>query len=161
MNPPENDDIHTLLRLKKHEQPPPAYFDNFLAEFQRRQRTEMLRRSVWQLAWDRVQAFFETDHAGALRYAMATAMAVVLTAIMAVKIVSPQQGSAPIAQSASPAKHLVAAQSSQNHALTLGNQPPQLGPTAQFFPVRQESRSATPYYVIDARPVSYEAPSGL
>src|SRR2546429_429987 len=89
MNTPEKDDIHTLLRLKRYEQPPPAYFENFLAEFQKRQRAEMLKRSVWQLARDRVQAFFETDRNGAIGYATAMAVVLVAAAITAVNIVSP------------------------------------------------------------------------
>src|SRR4051794_35427075 len=37
-------EIAALLRLKRHEQPPPAYFENFLHEFHRRQRDELLRQ---------------------------------------------------------------------------------------------------------------------
>src|SRR5581483_2218230 len=87
---PEHDDIHALLRLKKHEQPPPGYFEDFLAEFQRRQREEMLRRSVWQIAWDRLQAFFETDRAGAFGYTAATAAVFIFGAVAALNIVSPR-----------------------------------------------------------------------
>ena len=33
MDPFGNDEIARLLRLKRYEQPPPAYFENFLSEF--------------------------------------------------------------------------------------------------------------------------------
>ena len=33
-----NDEISRLLRLKRYEQPPPDYFENFLSEFRRRHR---------------------------------------------------------------------------------------------------------------------------
>jgi hypothetical protein len=42
MDPFGNDEIARLLRLKRYEQPPPAYFENFLHEFRRRQRDELL-----------------------------------------------------------------------------------------------------------------------
>ena len=42
MNQFSEDEIGKLLRLKKFEQPPPGYFDNFLHEFHRRQRDELL-----------------------------------------------------------------------------------------------------------------------
>jgi hypothetical protein len=44
MDPFDNDEIARLLRLKRYEQPPPAYFENFLHEFRRRQRDQLLRQ---------------------------------------------------------------------------------------------------------------------
>lgn len=40
--------LRQLLALKRHEQPPPVYFDNFVAEFHRRLAAEALRPSGWQ-----------------------------------------------------------------------------------------------------------------
>lgn len=150
MNTPENDDLHTLLRLKKHEQPPPAYFENFLAEFQRRQRVDLMRRSVWQLGWDRVQAFFETDRRGAFGYAMATAAVLIVASITAVNIVSPRVST----------KQSLA-HTSQPDGMTLALRPVPTTTAPQTFPAFPALTSNLPHYVIDARPVSYEPPSSF
>jgi hypothetical protein len=50
--------LQALLRVKRYEQPPPAYFDGLLQAVQRRQREEMLRRPAWRLFFDRIGAFF-------------------------------------------------------------------------------------------------------
>jgi hypothetical protein len=56
MNAPHDPspELAALLRLKRHEQPRPGYFDDFVHAFRERQRTELLRVSVWQLFADRV-----------------------------------------------------------------------------------------------------------
>ena len=46
MDPLNEEQIGKLLRLKKYEQPPPGYFDNFLHEFHRRQRDELLKEPI-------------------------------------------------------------------------------------------------------------------
>jgi hypothetical protein len=48
-----DDRIARLLRLKRYEQPPPDYFENFLHEFHRRQRerVELLRQPRWRRIW--------------------------------------------------------------------------------------------------------------
>jgi hypothetical protein len=57
MDPFDNDEIARLLRLKRYEQPPPAYFENFLHEFRRRQRDELLREPLWSICVERARDF--------------------------------------------------------------------------------------------------------
>jgi hypothetical protein len=52
-----NDEIARLLRLKRCEQPPASYYENFLSEFRRRQRDELLRQPVWRLCFERTHGF--------------------------------------------------------------------------------------------------------
>jgi hypothetical protein len=52
-----NDEIARLLRLKRCEQPPASYYENFLSEFRRRQRDELLRQPVWRLCFERAHGF--------------------------------------------------------------------------------------------------------
>ncbi len=50
-----DNEIARLLRLKRYEQPPPGYFENFLHEFHRRQRNELLRQPLWRICLERAQ----------------------------------------------------------------------------------------------------------
>jgi hypothetical protein len=57
MDPFGDDDIAQLLRLKRDEQPPASYYENFLSEFRRRQRDELLRQPVWRICFERAHGF--------------------------------------------------------------------------------------------------------
>jgi len=50
--------VQKLLRLKRYERPPEGYYEDFLLEFQHRQRAEMLRRSAFSLWTERVANWF-------------------------------------------------------------------------------------------------------
>ncbi len=63
----DDNEIGRLLRLKKYEQPPPGYFENFLHEFHRRQRDELLRQPLWKIALGRAQDFMMSLTLRALR----------------------------------------------------------------------------------------------
>jgi hypothetical protein len=52
-----NDKITRLVRLKRYEQPPPDYFENFLHEFRHRQRDELLHQPLWRISFARAEAF--------------------------------------------------------------------------------------------------------
>src|SRR4030081_689523 len=83
----DDNEIGKLLRLKKYEQPPPGYFENFLHEFHRRQRDELLREPVWRIALQRTQDFlFRLNIPGLASYpALATAL-VVCAAVISLKV---------------------------------------------------------------------------
>jgi hypothetical protein len=53
-------DIQKLIRLKRHEQPPADFVDNFMEEFVRRQRTEHLKRPWHASMTEVIGSFFES-----------------------------------------------------------------------------------------------------
>ena len=57
MDPFGDDDIAQLLRLKRYEQPAASYYENFLSEFRRWQRDELLRQPVWRICFERAHGF--------------------------------------------------------------------------------------------------------
>jgi hypothetical protein len=61
-------ELQDLIRLKKYEQPEEGYFNDFLVEFQERQRAEMLKTSARGLLVERAKASF--SEFGALRWVM-------------------------------------------------------------------------------------------
>ena len=50
--------LQALLRLKRHEQPPPGYFDDLLKNIHRRQREELLHQPAWKISLERLRTFF-------------------------------------------------------------------------------------------------------
>src|SRR5438105_15358204 len=76
----DNNEIGRLLRLKKYEQPPPGYFENFLHEFHRRQRDELLRQPLWKIAVGRAQDFMMSLNVARLASYPVAATAVLLCA---------------------------------------------------------------------------------
>lgn len=71
------EDIQRLIRLKRHEQPPQNFVEDFVARFQHRQRAELLQQSARGLLWERINTYFEGLLAPRWRWAGATAMALV------------------------------------------------------------------------------------
>ena len=123
-------DIQKLLRLKRYEQPAPEYFDKFLQDFHRRQRSELLRQPAWKIVLERVETFFSEHSMGRYAYATATAAVLFFAGITSMGILN-----------SSPAPSLV------NTLPGNPKQPHQL--------VAVASREH-PRYVIDTRPASYE-----
>ena len=81
-------DLQRLLRLKRHEAPPPGYHDDFMREFHRRQREELLRRPLWRLALDRLEAMIPTFSPARYVYAGACATAVVTATVVSARILT-------------------------------------------------------------------------
>src|SRR5438552_9946316 len=79
--------ITKLLRLKRFEQPPPGYFDNFLHEFHRRQRDELLRQPLWSICLQRIQDFmFRLNVPGLTSYPAAITAVLLCAAILSLKV---------------------------------------------------------------------------
>jgi hypothetical protein len=87
MDPFGDDDIVQLLRLKRYEQPPASYYENFLSEFRRRQRDQLLRQSVLAICLERAQNFvFRLDVRSLAPYPAAIAAVLVCGAVVSIRI---------------------------------------------------------------------------
>lgn len=137
MTPEEN--ISKLLRLKRYEQPPPGYFEDFLSEFQARQRAELIRRPLWEIVWDRISGMAPSFQVPRMAYASIVGMAVVASAVIMVRPGAPVSGG-----------NLAA-----NHpSLSLTSQQPVT--IGESVPVAMTSTgSPSVHYVLPTRPVSY------
>ena len=81
-------DLQRLLRLKRFEAPPPGHHEDFMREFHRRQREELLRRPLWRLALDRLEAALPTFSPARYAYAGACATAVVAASVVSTRILT-------------------------------------------------------------------------
>lgn len=161
------EDIGTLLRLKRHEQPPPGYFDNFLHEFHRRQRAELLKQPLWRIALQRAHDFMFDVNLGSLTSAPVAAAAVlVCAAVLTLNVMrSPDanSGAATVASNQPIATERAVAVGDDETSLTLA------APVAAKRSLASKNfrmpnlsapahaRATTPRYVLDSTPVSYEA----
>ena len=147
--------LSALLRLKRYEQPEPQYFDRLLTDIHRRQRAELLRRPLWRIMLERVQTAFSEHSMASSAYAgaMATALVVGLAAIGVLLPADVESnGNRSLASTApsSTNKPILSLQAAPVAATELGEK------SFQTVSTRGEAEYR-PRYVIDARPVSYEA----
>ena len=87
----EFENVRKLISLKKHEMPPSEFVDDFLASFREKQRVELMKRSVWSLARERVEMFF--DDLFVPKWAVAMGL-VAIAALMAWVAMPDRSGSA-------------------------------------------------------------------
>lgn len=135
-------DISKLLRLKRYEQPPPGYFDDFLHEFQRRQRAELLKRPAWEVLWDRLLSVAPTFRVPQFAYAAIVALA----AAASVFIVNQKPAESGIVASAQTAAVQPALSLALPKPVTIGDTLP------------AAASSLPSHYVLQPRPVSNERP---
>ena len=82
-----DDEIRKLLRLKRYEQPPPGYFENFLHEFHRRRHDELVGQPLWRICFERARDFALWHNRRPLAYTSAGIVAVVAsTAVISIAI---------------------------------------------------------------------------
>jgi hypothetical protein len=152
-----DNEIGKLLRLKRYEQPPAGYFENFLHEFHRRQRDELLRQPLWRICLERTRDFvFSFNLSTLTSYPAAVTAVLVCAAVISLRIYQ-----APVAAPvAANERSVLAVPASTDDEWTLAS------PVAtRVFNTRslrnitesaQTHRSGTPRYVLDSVPVSYE-----
>jgi hypothetical protein len=137
----EDLNVSKLLRLKRYEKPPPGYFDDFLREFQRRQRVEALRRPGWAVFWDRINSIAPTFRVPQFAYA-----AILVLAAAASTLIITQQ----------PVGSLGRSEISQTSFSLTTSKPVTISDT---LPVSAQTGGSLPsHYVLQPRPVSNEQP---
>ena len=137
----QDPDVSKLLRLKRYEKPPPGYFDDFLREFQRRQRTEALRRPGWAIFWDQIASIAPTFRVPQFAYAV-----ILMLAAAASALIITQQPPGTLAQ----------ADSSRTSFSLTSSKPVTITDT---LPVSAQPGGSLPsHYVLQPRPVSNEQP---
>ncbi len=76
-------ELQDLIGLKKYEQPDEGYFDDFLVEFQQRQRSEMLQTSARGLLIERLKTWFgEFKASRSLRWVASGGLAYAVVALL-------------------------------------------------------------------------------
>jgi len=152
------DEIGKLLRLKRHEQPPPDYFDNFLHEFHRRQRNELLKEPVWRICLQRARDFmFRLNIPGVASYPAAVTALLMCAAVISLKVYQGPGTEKMAGQSQAPAVATIQDSSwSLSSPMATRDLGPKLSRNVSYN--SQTHRTATPpRYVLDSTPVSYEA----
>ncbi len=164
----DENEIGKLLRLKKYEQPPPAYFENFLHEFQRRQRDELLKQPVWSVLWQRLSdSLFRLNLPSLTSMPAAVAALLLCAAVVSLKVYqAPESASSVAVVHATPVLSQQSVIDQMSHEqvadyITLGSSIPtrSLGPdlSRQMNDSAYTHRASTPpRYVLDRLPVSYE-----
>jgi hypothetical protein len=158
-----DNEIAKLLRLKRYEQPPPGYFENFLHEFHRRQRDELLRQPLWRICLDRGQDFMLRLNWSTLSsYPAAVTAVLVCAAVISLKLYqTPQPASFAEQDRQFQHRQVITAPINADTEWTLTS------PVATRFFSAQSLHSPTesahthtaatpPRYVLDSVPVSYE-----
>lgn len=161
--------LRALLRLKRYEQPPQGYFDQLLRDIHRRQRSELLRRPLWKIAFERMQTFFGEHSMSPATYAGAMATLLIF-GVGVISIVTPgtpagsavSSGPTLAANTTVPSVPIVTAKAPQSSPGLSLEVPVSAGrvvgveTSKSRSPNRAVQTVRHPRYVIDARPVSYE-----
>lgn len=169
----EDQKLTALLRLKRYEQPPAGYYTKLLQDIHRRQRAELLRQPLWTIALERLQTFFSAHSMGNVSFAGSMAI-VALAGLLGISMIGdgPQLAVAPPALAkvraartpvtnpaeVAPAPRLLSLQETRI-AVIPASEDDALG-NARLIPASASPHAISkhqPRYVIDTRPVSFEA----
>ena len=152
-----DNEIARLLRLKRYEQPPPGYFEDFLHEFHRRQRDEMLRQPLWRICLERAHGLmFRLDVRSLASYPAAVTAVLLCAAVISLKIYQ-QPEAARVALQSPPVLSVPANAEEELTLASPGIVRIRTQPLRSINESAQTHRAAAPpRYVLDSVPVSYE-----
>ena len=155
MHDSDDRDIATLLRLKKFEQPPPGYFEDFLHEFHRRQRDALLKQPLWRICLERAHDFmFKLNVPSLTSYPAAATAILVFAAVISFKI-SQTPSSTNFAEN----RPVLTVPPQSDSEWTLAS-PVSASRVFSTKPLRNSMlpthRATQPRYVLDSVPVSYD-----
>jgi len=151
--------LQQLLKLKRFEQPPPGYFERALEELHRRQRSEILRRSAFQIWFERVSSSLGNFRVPASAYAGAFGIFAVVATLLGTGIWTPEA-----VNRNSPNGVTQAEFSDFGLKLTSRGEIQLSRPETKFqkiFPTIQPSDASRPRYILDRQPVSYQPPASF
>lgn len=140
--------MHHIIRLKRYEQPREGYFEDFLSEFQHRQRAELLKPSLSVLLWERFCSLFPDVRVPTMAYAGAVAVAVIAAVAIVRTPSTPSTGNPLSSYAVSYSQPPVTIPKMQPVSLRV-NAPQVPQAPNQLFP---------PSFLLQARPASHESP---
>jgi hypothetical protein len=145
--------MHKIIKLKRYEQPPEGYYQDFLHEFHRRQRAELLNLPLSTLIMERLLGLIPEFRVPAMAFAGAAAVAII--ASLAIIRETPQNEMArAYSTSYTPTRPY-----SQTPVTIQNIQPVSLRiNTDQQIQPQNASTLFPPSYLLQARPVSHESP---
>jgi len=154
--------LQTLLRLKRFEQPPPGYFERTLTEFHRRQRQELLRRSAFQIWFERFISTLWSFRVPNYAYAAAFGAFLVVATIIGSGVWAPTRVAVDEPGGLAAVTTTPAGIEIYTNRLALNGRLDwskfdRSTVSRRIVPVIHPSQTALPRYVLDGRPVSYEA----
>ena len=153
-----DNEIAKLLRLKRYEQPPPRYFENFLHEFHRRQRDELVRQPLWRICVDRAHdLIFRLNVRSLASYPAAVAAVLVCAAIVSLRISQRPETTQVALQNLPTLSTSTNDQAEWTIASPAGTRVFRTQPLRRLDASTQTHWATTPpRYVLDTVPVSYE-----
>ena len=153
----DDNEIGRLLRLKRYEQPPPGYFEDFLHEFHRRQRDELLRQPLWQIAFQRAQDFMMRLNVARLAsYPIAVTAMLLCAGIISLKVYeTPHRPTVAQVVPVAPAQSV--SDDSWSLAEPLSTRVTSSQPRTRHSNLSTHRTTTPPRYVLDRMPVSYES----
>jgi hypothetical protein len=154
--------LQKLLRIKRFEQPPPGYFDRALIEFHRRQREELLRRSVTSIWWERLISSLWNFRVPSYAYGAAFGVFVVAATIIGSGVWAPYREGSDLSAGRVAVLTAPSAQENSGNRLALNanldwSKFDHAASSPKVVPVIGPSQTALPRYVLDGRPVSFKA----